>query len=45
MYSVCYIINGQRVWTHNKRTHTRYYKTKAAYRAHIATALEAAFVL
>ena len=42
MYSVCYIINGQRVWTHNKRTHTRYYTTKAAYRAHIATALEAA---
>ena len=42
MYSVCYIINGHRVWSINQKTHTRYYKTKSAYREHKATALDAA---
>ena len=39
MYSVCYIINGRRVWRINCKNHTYYFKTKQAYHEHLAVAL------
>ena len=42
MYSVSYIINGNRVWCVNRKSHTHYYKTKQAYNTHLATALSVA---
>lgn len=42
MYSVSFLFEGTRVWATNKLTGTRYFKTKAAYRKHLAVFLQRA---
>lgn len=42
MYSVSILFEGTRVWAINKRTSTRYFKTKVAYREHLAEFLQRA---
>lgn len=39
MYSVCYIIDGKRVWSVNPKTHAHYFKTRTAYHTHLENAL------
>lgn len=42
MYSVSFLFEGTRVWATNKLTGTRYFKTKTAYRKHLAMFLQRA---